>query len=109
MSERPYTRTAAEIRAINKALKQEPVAVVLLYQSHCDFTGATKPHLETLSREYKFLLVAIQCDHLSPELAGIAIPSMTVFRHGVQTSPPLRGARTRERLMQFLADHGVIR
>jgi hypothetical protein len=108
VSERPFTRTADEIRAINKALREEPLAVVLLFQSHSNFTGATKPHLEALSREYKFLLVAIQCDHLSPEMAGLATPSVTVFRHGVQTSPPLRGARTRSELLQFLTYHGVI-
>lgn len=92
------------------AVNQAETVVVLAYQSFCDPCGSTKPHLEALAKQLGFVLVKINHDmDISPEHAGAIVPSVSIYRRGQLVAQPLRRARTRLALEQYLADHGVLR
>lgn len=82
--------------------------VVLLYQSFCDPCGSMKPQIEMLAEKHSFELLRINVDgKISPELAGLLVPSITAYTDGMAAAP-LRGARTTEAIVDYLIDAGIV-
>lgn len=90
------------------AVNQAETVVVLDYQSFCSPCNSTQPHLESLAAQRGFALVKVNRDRdISPEHAGAIVPSVSVYKRGRLMAPPLRRARTRLAIEQYLADHGI--
>lgn len=89
-------------------MKTDDRIVVLMYQSFCDPCNATKPTIEALSAEYGFSLLRINCDNkVDPSHAGTIIPSITAYSKG-EAATPLKGARTRSKILKYLVDTGMV-
>jgi hypothetical protein len=83
--------------------------VVLAFQGFCEPTRSTKHYVEELARQHGFFLMRIDMGfRYDPEMAGELMPHLSVYTDGECHVPPLLGAHTCVRIVEYLAEHGVI-